>query len=178
MGAQFVNTNSSICRGSTEFLIIQLDGQAPFDFVYNDGTSNISVTNAGNFKVIPVTPNATTTYTLVSVEDALNLVSVEDALNCPFTPVAQSVTVTVGETDANFSIVGPASSCGPYTATFQFNQVAGTEYTWQWFDGSPDDVFLAATTIPNNTITHTFSNPNPNAPITYNRIRMLRLPIR
>ncbi|HRE68734.1 MAG TPA: PKD domain-containing protein, partial [Cyclobacteriaceae bacterium] len=167
MGAQFVNTNSSICRGSTEFLIIQLDGQAPFDFVYNDGTSNISVTNAGNFKVIPVTPNATTTYTLVSVEDALN---------CPFTPVAQSVTVTVGETDANFSIVGPASSCGPYTATFQFNQVAGTEYTWQWFDGSPDDVFLAATTIPNNTITHTFSNPNPNAPITYKVTLRTQLP--
>jgi len=167
MGAQFVNTNSSICRGSTEFLIIQLDGQAPFDFVYNDGTSNISVTNAGNFKVIPVTPNATTTYTLVSVEDALN---------CPFTPVAQSVTVTVGETDATFSIVGPASSCGPYTATFQFNQVAGTEYTWQWFDGSPDDVFLAATTIPNNTITHTFSNPNPNAPITYKVTLRTQLP--
>lgn len=167
MGAQFVNASSSICRGSTEFLIIQLDGQAPFDFVYNDGTSNISVTNAGNFKVIPVTPNATTTYTLVSVEDALN---------CPFTPVGQSVTVTVGETDANFTIVGPASSCGPYTATFQFNQVAGTEYTWQWFDGSPDDVFLAATTIPNNTITHTFSNPNPNAPITYKVTLRTQLP--
>jgi gliding motility-associated-like protein len=167
MDAQFVNTNSSICRGSTEFLIIQLDGQAPFDFVYNDGTSNIAVTNAGNFKVIPVTPNATTTYTLVSVEDALN---------CPFTPVGQSVTVTVGETDANFTIVGPVSSCGPYTATFQFNQVAGTEYTWQWFDGSPDDVFLAATTIPNNTITHTFSNPNPNAPITYKVTLRTQLP--
>jgi len=167
MGAQFVNTNSSICKGSTEFLIIQLDGQAPFDFVYNDGTSNISVTNAGNFKVIPVTPTATTTYTLVSVEDALN---------CPFTPVGQSVTVTVGETDATFSVVGPASSCGPYTATFQFNQVAGTEYTWQWFDGSPDDVFLAASTIPNNTITHTFSNPNPNAPITYKVTLRTQLP--
>ena len=167
MGAQFVNTNSSICRGSTEFLIIQLDGQAPFDFVYNDGTSNIAVTNAGNFKVIPVTPNATTTYTLVSVEDALN---------CPFTPVGQSVTVTVGETDANFTIVGPASSCGPYTATFQFNQVAGTEYTWQWFDGSPDDVFLAGVSIPNNTITHTFSNPNPNAPITYKVTLRTQLP--
>lgn len=167
MGAQFVNTNSSICKGSTEFLIIQLDGQAPFDFVYNDGSSNISVTNAGNFKVIPVTPTATTTYTLVSVEDALN---------CPFTPVGQSVTVTVGETDATFSVVGPASSCGPYTATFQFNQVAGTEYTWQWFDGSPDDVFLAASTIPNNTITHTFSNPNPNAPITYKVTLRTQLP--
>ncbi|MBX2917094.1 MAG: gliding motility-associated C-terminal domain-containing protein [Cyclobacteriaceae bacterium] len=167
MGAQFVNTNSSICRGSTEFLIVQLDGQAPFSFTYNDGTTNIPVVNAGNFRVIPVTPNVTTTYTIGTITDALG---------CTFTPVGQSVTVTVGETDANFSIVGPASSCGPYTATFQFNQVAGTEYTWQWFDGSPDDVFLAGTTIPNHTITHTFSNPNPNASITYKVTLRTQLP--
>jgi len=167
INAQFVNVSSSICRGSTEFLIIQLDGQAPFQFVYNDGTSNIPVINAGNFKVIPVTPTATTTYTLVSARDVFN---------CPFTPVGQSVTVTVGETDANFSIVGPASSCGPYNATFQFNQVTGTEYTWQWFDGSADDVFLAATTVPNNTISHQFTNPNPNAPITYKVTLRTQLP--
>ncbi|MBL7871313.1 MAG: gliding motility-associated C-terminal domain-containing protein [Cyclobacteriaceae bacterium] len=167
INAQFVNTSSSICKGSSEFLIIQLDGQAPFQFVYNDGVSNITVNNAGNFKVIQVTPTATTTYSLVSVKDVFN---------CGFTPVGQSVTVTVGETDANFSIVGPASSCGPYNATFQFNQVAGTEYTWQWFDGSPDDVFLAATTIPNNTISHVFSNPNPNAAITYKVTLRTQLP--
>ncbi|MBX2901555.1 MAG: gliding motility-associated C-terminal domain-containing protein [Cyclobacteriaceae bacterium] len=167
MDAQFVNTNSSICLGSTEFLIFQFDGQAPFSFVYNDGSSNITVNNAGNFRVIPVTPTATRTYTIVSVTDALG---------CNFTPVGQSVTVTVGDTDANFTIVGPASSCGPYTATFQFNQVAGTEYTWQWFDGSPDDVFLAGSTIPNNTITHTFSNPNPNAAITYKVTLRTQLP--
>lgn len=165
--ALFVNASSSICKGSSEFLIIQLDGQAPFQLVYNDGTSDITVNNAGNFKVIQVTPAVTTTYTLVSVRDALN---------CTFIPAGQSVTVTVGETDANFSIVPPASACGPYTATFQFNQVAGTEYTWQWFDGSPDEIFLAATTIPNNTITHTFSNPNPNASITYKVTLRTQLP--
>jgi gliding motility-associated-like protein len=167
INALFVNPSSNICKGSSEFLIIQLDGQAPFQLVYNDGTSNITVNNAGNFKVIQVTPAATTTYTLVSAKDAFN---------CPFNPVGQSVTVTVGETDANFSIVGPASSCGPYNATFQFNQVAGTQYTWQWFDGSPDDVFLAATTIPNNTITHAFTNPNPNAAITYKVTLRTELP--
>jgi hypothetical protein len=90
--------------------------------------------------------------------------------------LVRAVTLTVGETDANFTIVGPASSCGPYTATFQFNQVAGTEYTWQWFDGSPDDVFTAGYHNPNNTITHTFSNPNPNAPITYKVTLRTQLP--
>ncbi|MEQ1585104.1 MAG: PKD-like domain-containing protein, partial [Cyclobacteriaceae bacterium] len=167
INALFVNTSSSICKGSSEFLIIQIDGQAPFQLVYNDGTSDITVNNAGNFKVIQVTPTATTTYTIKSIKDALN---------CSFLPVGQTVTVTVGETDANFSIVGPASSCGPYLATFQYNQVAGTEYTWQWFDGSPDDVFLAATSIPNTTITHTFTNPNPNAAITYKVTLRTQLP--
>ncbi len=167
MDATFLNTNSSICKGSSEFLIFELQGQAPFRLVYNDGTSDITVNNSGNVKVIQVTPTVTTTYTIKSIRDALG---------CDFLPVNQSVTVTVGETDATFSIVGPAASCGPYDATFQFNQVAGTEYTWQWFDGSPDEVFLATTTVPNQTITHTFTNPNPNAAITYKVTLRTQLP--
>ncbi len=167
ISAQFLNASSSICKGSSEFLIIEVQGQAPFQIVYNDGTSDITLNNAGNVKVVQVTPTVTTTYTIMSIRDALN---------CSFLPVGQAVTVTVGETDANFSIVGPTSSCGPYNATFQFNQVAGTEYTWQWFDGSPDEIFLAATTIPNNTITHVFTNPNPNAAITYKVTLRTQLP--
>lgn len=168
MNATFLNTSSSICRGSSEFLIFELQGQAPFQLVYNDGTSNITVNNSGNVKVIQVTPTVTTTYTIVSIRDALS---------CSFVPPTnQSVTVTVGETDATFSVVGPAASCGPYNATFQFNQVTGTQYTWQWFDGSPDDVFLATTTVPNQTISHTFDNPNPNAPITYKVTLRTELP--
>lgn len=168
MNATFLNTSSSICRGSSEFLIFELQGQAPFQLVYNDGTSNITVNNSGNVKVIQVTPTLTTTYTIVSIRDALS---------CSFVPPTnQSVTVTVGETDATFSVVGPAASCGPYNATFQFNQVTGTQYTWQWFDGSPDDVFLATTTVPNQTISHTFDNPNPNAPITYKVTLRTELP--
>jgi gliding motility-associated-like protein len=167
ISAQFLNTNSSICKGSSEFLIMEVQGQAPFQIVYNDGITDITLNNSGNVKVVQVVPTVTTTYTIKSIKDALN---------CTFLPVGQTVTVTVGETDANFSIVGPAASCGPYTATFQFNQVAGTEYTWQWFDGSPDDIFLAATTIPNNTISHTFTNPNPNAAITYKVTLRTQLP--
>ncbi|MBK7652936.1 MAG: hypothetical protein IPJ20_22345 [Flammeovirgaceae bacterium] len=83
INALFVNPSSSICKGSSRVSDYSIDGQAPFQLVYNDGTSNITVNNAGNFKVIQVTPTATTTYTLVSVKDAFN---------CPFTPVGQSVT--------------------------------------------------------------------------------------
>lgn len=165
--AQFISTSSSICKGSSEFLIMQIDGQAPFQMVYSDGTTDFTLPNTGNFKVIQVQPTVTTTYTIKSIRDALG---------CSITVPAQSITVTVGETDASFNIVGPVASCGPYAATFQFNQVAGTEYTWQWFDGSPDEVFLATTSVPNQTITHTFTNPNPNGAITYKVTLRTQLP--
>jgi len=157
LNAQFVSADSYICRGSTEFLLVQLDGQAPFTLVYNDGTSDITLNNLGNFKVITVSPTATTTYTLRSVRDAFN---------CPVT-LNQSRTVNVGETVANFSIVGPTAACSPFNAQFAYDRVAGTRYTWQWFDGKPNDVVDAAANAPGSTIAHQFENPNPAGPITY-----------
>jgi len=85
---------------------------------------------------------------------------------CPFTPAGETVTVTVGETDATFSIVGPVNGCSPFTAEFQYNQVAGVTYTWRWFDGT-ETVFTAGSTQANATITHEFVNPSPTGTIDY-----------
>jgi gliding motility-associated-like protein len=156
--ATLVNADNNLCAGTREFLIFEFVGQAPFSFTYSDGTTNFNETNAGNFKVIPVTPAATTTYTLGTVTDALG---------CSFTPVGEAVTLTVGDTDANFSVLGPTSSCGPYTATFQYNEIAGVTYKWQWFDGSVDTEFTAVASNPAQTITHTFDNLNPNGSANY-----------
>ncbi|MBN8650146.1 MAG: gliding motility-associated C-terminal domain-containing protein [Cytophagales bacterium] len=156
--ATLVNADNNLCAGTREFLIFEFVGQAPFSFSYSDGTNTFSETNAGNFKVIPVTPAVTTTYTLGTVTDALG---------CPFTPVGEAVTLTVGDTDANFSVLGPTSSCGPYTATFQYNEIAGVTYKWQWFDGSADTEFTAVASNPAQTITHTFDNLNPNGSANY-----------
>ena len=153
ISASFQNLPSFICKGTSEFLTIEINGQAPFSFVYNDGASDIIVTNAGNFKVIQVTPIATTTYTIKSVKDGFN---------CPVTITGQSVTVTVSDTDATFSIVGSDRSCSPFKVKFQHNQFAGTEYTWQWQDGSEDSTYLAATTVANQIVKHTFANLSPN----------------
>ncbi|MGE4017703.1 MAG: PKD-like domain-containing protein [Cyclobacteriaceae bacterium] len=158
MNASFISTDSYICTGSSDFLVVQLDGQAPFTLVYNDGTSDITLNNVGNVKVIQVTPTVTTTYTIKSISDGFA---------CPLTVAGQSVTVNVGDTDADFSVVGPAAACSPYQVSFQHDQVAGTEYTWQWFDGTPDSVYVAATSVPNQIIQHTFTNPNPNSAVTY-----------
>src|SRR6185295_19300153 len=142
MNAQFLNPATWLCKGSKDFLQIQLDGQAPFELVYTDGTSNFTLTNVGNFKSIQIQPNVTTTYKLVSMKDAVqNLVQCSSALS-------SQVTFTVGETDATFAIVGPASSCSPYQVSLQYDQKAGTEYTWRWGDGVADSVYIAAADAP------------------------------
>ncbi|MBX2963465.1 MAG: gliding motility-associated C-terminal domain-containing protein [Cyclobacteriaceae bacterium] len=161
VGGRWLTSDLALCVGQTQFLVLQLDGQPPFTATYTatdaNGTTSFPLVGLGNIRVIPVSPTLTTTYALTAVSDVNG---------CPFTPVAESVTVTVGETDATFSIVGPASGCSPYTATFQFNQVAGVTYNWRWFDGT-EDTFTAAATIPNATITHQFVNPSPTGTISY-----------
>lgn len=161
VGGRWLTNDLALCVGQTQFLVLQLDGQPPFTATYSatdaNGTTFFPLTGLGNIRVIPVSPTLTTTYELTAVSD-IN--------GCPFTPAGETVTVTVGETDATFSIVGPVNGCSPFTAEFQYNQVAGVTYTWRWFDGT-ETVFTAGTTVPNATITHEFVNPSPTGTISY-----------
>ncbi|MFN7652299.1 MAG: PKD-like domain-containing protein [Cyclobacteriaceae bacterium] len=171
MNATFQNTSASICKGSSEFLIIAIDGQAPFSFTYSedDGTTNTDkvVNGAGNFKVIQVNPTVTTTYTIKSIKDAFN---------CPINITGQSVTITVGDTDPAFSVVETPSQCSPFQYHFQYNQKAGTQYTWQWQDGSSDSTYVATTDVANQIVPHTFANLNPNKNQDYNVTLRVELP--
>ncbi|MBX2966952.1 MAG: gliding motility-associated C-terminal domain-containing protein [Cyclobacteriaceae bacterium] len=161
VGGRWLTSDLAMCVGQTQFLVLQLDGQPPFTATYTatdaNGTTTFPLTGLGNIRVIPVSPTITTTYELTAVSD-IN--------GCPFTPAGETVTVTVGETDATFSIVGPVDGCSPFTAEFQYNQVAGVTYTWRWFDGT-ETIFTAATTQANATITHQFVNPSPTGTISY-----------
>lgn len=171
MNATFQNTSASICKGSSEFLIIAIDGQAPFSFTYNEdnGTTNIDkvVNGAGNFKVIQVNPTMTTTYTIKSIKDAFN---------CPLNITGQAVTITVGDTDPAFTVVEAPSQCSPFQYHFQYNQKAGTQYTWQWQDGSSDSTYLATTDVPNQIVPHTFANLSPSKNQDYNVTMRVELP--
>jgi gliding motility-associated-like protein len=161
-----------MCKGKgSDILIVEIVGQAPFSFVYNqnDGTTstNVSITNAGNFKVIPISNlQASTTYTLVSVTDAFG---------CPVNIAGQATVVTVGDVDATFLLTSPAKACSPYTASFNFNRVAeiapgvGPLYTWQWRDGTNDIVDSTfAVTAAGQLIQHTFTNFSPSRDQAYN----------
>jgi gliding motility-associated-like protein len=165
ISASFTNLPLFMCKNrGSDILIVEINGQAPFSFVYNknDGVTNtnIPVTNAGNFKVIQIgNLPATTTYTLVSVQDAFG---------CPVPITAAPTVVKVGDVDATFVLITPPLACDPSMAIFNFNQVAeatlgeGPFYTWQWRDGTADIADQTfATTVTGQTILHTFNNFSP-----------------
>jgi gliding motility-associated-like protein len=156
--ASWLNTPSPdfICKGSTEYLVINIGGRAPFNITYNDGGAPINKTNQPPVAVLPHVPAVTTTYTLTSVTDGLGCTT---AFNVPFL-------VNVGDTDPNFSIITPAATCTPNVVSFQHNQVAGTIYTWRFGD-SPDSVYQATTTVANKVIKHTYTNLSPSSTLNY-----------
>lgn len=147
MDGAFQNDSTWLCTGSKDFLQIALKGQAPFTLGYTDGTTNFTSTNVGNFKSIQIQPAVSTTYKLTSLKDNLG---------CSI-PLTDQVVYTVGLPSAAYSIISPLATCTPDLTSFQFNQVAGTSYTWQWGDGS-DSTFVASTSVANKVIKHNFIN--------------------
>lgn len=53
---------------STDLIVTITGGAGPFEIVYSDGSTNTTVSNYNSGDLIPVSPTATTVYTLVSVD--------------------------------------------------------------------------------------------------------------
>ena len=77
---------ATICEGGSTDLVFDLSGEGPFNLVVNDGTTDFDILDIDDADPYPVTPGATTTYTLVSVFDITT--------GC-FNTASGSVTVTV-----------------------------------------------------------------------------------
>lgn len=152
-----------LCEGSKGFLFFENTGLPSFDMTYrvDDGTSSndITLTKQGIIKLLEVQPAVTTTYTILSVKDAFG---------CEFNPTSDNVVVVnVGDTDANFSIVGDPVNCSPFPVDFEYNQQSGVVYNWKWFDGEPDSTYTAGTNVTDQIVRHTFFNPAPGATVKY-----------
>ncbi len=65
-----VTGNTTICNGQSTDLTFTFTGTGPWNFQYSDGVATIPGNSLTNSLVIPVSPTAATTYTLVSVTDA------------------------------------------------------------------------------------------------------------
>ncbi|MFM8913148.1 MAG: hypothetical protein ACKOE6_09570, partial [Flammeovirgaceae bacterium] len=165
--AKFNNPDVFMCKGrGSDFLEVEIDGQAPFNFAYDvdDGTTvtTKTETRVGNVRLLKISGLlASTTYQLKSVQDAKGCVVTS------FTPPTDKTTVTIGDVDA--TLIPPASpACNPFTAAFTYNQVRevtpgeGPFYTWQWGDDAPDILKQTfATTVAGQSITHVYNNTSP-----------------
>jgi hypothetical protein len=71
VSAAVLTGNAVVCEGaSTNLNVAITGGVGPFKVVYNNGVSDVTVSNYTSGTNIAVVPLATTTYTLVSVTDA------------------------------------------------------------------------------------------------------------
>lgn len=69
--ASVISGTTSICAGgSANIKVVITGGTSPFTLVYFNGVSNVTVNNYVSNTNIPVSPAASTTYTIVSVTDA------------------------------------------------------------------------------------------------------------
>ncbi len=84
--------DATICPGSSAVLTVNLTGKAPWIFVYNDGTSDITENINSSPYQINVNPVASTTYIPVSVSDALCTGIVSGSATIDVTP-AKDVTI-------------------------------------------------------------------------------------
>ncbi|MBS1487030.1 MAG: gliding motility-associated C-terminal domain-containing protein [Bacteroidetes bacterium] len=137
MKAKFLNDSiNNICDGTKDFLQVQLNGQAPFTLVYNDG-SNQTLTKVANFKAIAITPAVNTTYKLVSMTDNLG---------CPQALNSQVVYNVFPKLTAAFTVgTVPQFSGGNSTVVFTNTSTPqdNTKYSYVWnfgVDSSPDSV--------------------------------------
>ena len=109
-----IYSDKEICVGETATLYVDLTGAAPWIVTWTDGTTSTvkSGITATPFS-FDVTPNDTTTYKVLSVED----------VNCTNTGT-DSVVVTVNER-AGVSISGNADICNGSSANITFSFSAG-----------------------------------------------------
>lgn len=107
--------NTTICQGDSTDIMFNISGTGPFNLEYTDGTDNYTLNNVMNGDAIRVSPNNTTTYSLVSI-------SLGTAPLCMGTIdlTAASITVDVIEIPAVSDIMVNCNQAGTdYTVSFE-----------------------------------------------------------
>ncbi len=106
--AQIGSSNATICNGESYNLTISLTGNSPWQIQYSDGSTTTNwITVNTSPHVIPVSPTATTTYTLTAVRTQAGPVN--------GVVYGSPVTVTVHPLPTVFNVGGGGTICGSAT---------------------------------------------------------------
>ncbi len=146
-----ISGTTTICNGESTDLTITLTGVGPWDITYNDGSVDVTLTGiTDNSYTLPVNPVNNTTYTLVSVDDAIC-----SAVPADLTGIA---TVTVNERPTG-DITGSATICNGENTDLTFNLSGVGPWDITYNDGADH-------TITVNSSPHTLS-VSPSTTTTY-----------
>jgi len=127
-----ISGNDTTCYGTETNLIFDQTGVGPWTITYTDGNQNYSFSTAFNRHFEPVSPTATTTYSLVSVTDSNNPNS------CDGTVSGSALKFVYPRLEASFEVspqdmVLPESTINITNNTTNKNE---WEYLWEFGDGT------------------------------------------
>ena len=140
--------NATICEGESTDLSINISGgDAPYTIVYNDGNTDITLTDYQNNDPISVSPTANTTYSLVSVTDANG---------CAGSPDSNTAMVVVNDAPANATITGTTDTCPGDATDLTINFMGGTApFTIVYIENFPGTSNTLTETSTQNSLTLT-----------------------
>ncbi|NBU81538.1 MAG: hypothetical protein EBS55_07815, partial [Flavobacteriaceae bacterium] len=124
-----ISGSTSICSGGSANINVTITGgTSPFQVVYNDGTTNTTLSNYISGSNISVSPGSTKTYTLVSVTSS-------NGTGASVTPLTGSavVTVTAGSSPT-FTSSASANSCASTDIVYT-TQSGMDNYAWTFLKG-------------------------------------------
>ena len=118
--------DQTICAGQSAGIPIVLTGGPPYQLTYTDGTTNTTVTVPGNIYSLVVSPLVTTTYTLISIVDAIPCTG--NVFGSAVITVNQSSVAPTG------AVATPPTICrGQSTTLTQTGGTLGTGASWKWY---------------------------------------------
>lgn len=120
-----ISGTTTICSGSNTNLTFSFTGTGPFNIVYTDGSSNFNLNNITNPYLLNVSPIVNTTYSLVSITDALT--------NCTGSVSSNTAIITIG-TIPNAGSSNSVSICETENNLDLFTLLGGANIGGTWSD--------------------------------------------
>jgi|GEM_PF-5972314 gliding motility-associated-like protein len=159
-GSAFVSVNvkptatlsgsTTICQGNNANLFFNLTGIGPWEVVYTDGNSNFTVNSNNPVTIASVSPNDSTTYSLLSVTDGNTPVCSGDVSGSATIKVNPKPSATISGSQNNVCVNTPTE--------LEFNLRGTPPWNVRYTDG--DNIFTLANVTPeagfdSNTDSHT-----------------------